>query len=81
MDAETNQLKPLSEAPEGSNATQSFRPETDEERLARVEKYLDDNNIDYGVLLRTMRTQVVEGLNLLTKETASMVEKSSAPIL
>ena len=81
LDAETNQLKPLSEAPEGSNATQSFRPETDEERLARVEKYLDDNNIDYGVLLRTMRTQVVEGLNLLTKETASMVEKSSAPIL
>ena len=50
LDAETNQLKPLSEAPEGSNATQSFRPETDEERLARVEKYLDDNNIDYGVL-------------------------------
>ena len=51
LDVETNQLKPLSEAPEGSNATQSFRPETDEERLARVEKYLDDNNIDYGVLL------------------------------
>ena len=28
-----------------------------------------------------MRTQVVEGLNLLTKDTASMVEKSDAPIL
>lgn len=42
----------------GDAAGATTRPETDEERISRVEKYLSDNGIDFGVFYREIRPEL-----------------------
>ena len=42
----------------GDAAGATTRPETDEERISRVEDYLSDNGIDFGVFYREIRPEL-----------------------
>tara|TARA_B110000902_G_scaffold190001_1_gene215112 strand:+ start:3206 stop:6679 length:3474 start_codon:yes stop_codon:yes gene_type:complete len=42
----------------GDAAGATTRPETDEERISRVETYLSDNGIDFGVFYREIRPEL-----------------------